>query len=237
MTRAWRTESHKKPRKRTQVEGGGLQLVQTNKITRLNEQVTHDVSCCQGSLERWILIHPKGSDEKLTHVPVVNVLALGNPNGLSSGRKNARAQSRLNQVGMLLDSEEAGGQKREGLPVWYNAEECPQKRYCPGQCVALRRLKGNRSKTQRKRKGKNKIDHKHTPKKGNPSLVDPRLRPRSGIETLRRSPRGQRRGKKRPNPKGERKTKARQRNTNERLNTDVYWRPRHRSPARPVRER
>ena len=51
----------------------GLRLVQTNKITRLNEQVTHDVSCCHGLLERWILIHPKGNDEKLTHAPVVNV--------------------------------------------------------------------------------------------------------------------------------------------------------------------
>ena len=78
---------------------GGLRLVQTNKLTRLYEQVTHDVSCCQGSLEIWILIHLKGSDEKLTHVPVVNVLGLGNPNGPISGRKNSRGQSRLNQLG------------------------------------------------------------------------------------------------------------------------------------------
>ena len=109
------------------------------------------------------------------------------PQWTELGRKNARGESRLKQVGMLLDSEEARGQQRKGIPVWYNAEECLQKRYCPGQCVALRRLKGNRSKTQRKRKGKNKIDHKHTPKTGNPTLVDPRLRSRSGIEVPPRS--------------------------------------------------
>ena len=44
-------------------------------------------------------------------------LGLGNPSGPSSGRKNAIGQSRLNQVGMLLDSEQARGQQREGFLV------------------------------------------------------------------------------------------------------------------------
>ena len=62
---------------------GGLRLVKTNKITCLNEQVTDDVGCCQGLLERWTSSHPKGCGE-LTHMPVVNVLRHRNPNGPSS---------------------------------------------------------------------------------------------------------------------------------------------------------
>ena len=55
-----------------------------------------------------------------------------------------------------------------------------------GQCVTLRRLEGKRSKT--KEEGKIKMDHKHTPKQGTQPSLDLRLRARSGIETLRRSP-------------------------------------------------
>ena len=102
----------------------GLRLVKTNKITRLNEQVTHDISCCQGPLERWTPSHPKWSGEKLTHVPVVDVLLRWNPNG-PSGARNRETE--------LVKNE------RTGLPSEWKSTEDKIKTLSLKAKISLRR--------------------------------------------------------------------------------------------------
>ena len=90
-----------------------------------------------------------------------------------------------------LAAEKARGQQREGLHVKCSREKRLLQRCAPKPYWVSRRTRDNLPKTERKGE-ENKLKRTHEKeKKGTQPFVFPRLRNRSGIETLIWSPRGQ----------------------------------------------